>query len=313
MDVSASLGRVWVAGHTGMLGSALLRRFQDAGIAVLTCGRDQLDLTRQDAVQSWLDRERPDTVFLCASKVGGVGDMINHPADFLGENLTIQQNVIIGAFKSGVKRLVFVASAAIYPNYLDGPIGEDMLFSAPLDPATQWYGLAKLAGVKLCEAYTRQHGCRFVAVAPCNLYGPGDCFDGGPRARVVGALFRRAQDAARDRLDRLEVWGTGTPRRELMHVDDCATALLRIAQDADHYLVNIGSGEEVSIRDLATRIARLAGFDGRLDFLTDKPDGVARKLLDSTRLRDLGWVPAFNLDQGLHNTWQWILRSGENA
>lgn len=316
--------RVFVAGHGGLLGSATVRALAASGeFAVVTRTRAELDLRETAGVEAFFSAERPEMVVLAAARVGGIAANLSEPASFLADNLRIQTAVLEAAQRHGVRRLLFVASGAMYPQAAASPIAETALFCGPLDPALRAYGLAKLAGVELCGALNRQHGTRFLAVAPCNLYGPGDRFDAA-RGGVLAALLSRAQEAVLTGAAAMEVWGTGGARRELLYVDDAAAALvhlLRLSEDefggllgGEWPLANLGAGEDVSIRELAGRVAREAGFAGELRFDASKPEGAQRRLLDSSRLRATGWIPRVGLDEGIRRTAETVFqrdREGE--
>jgi len=291
--------RVWVAGHGGMVGSALCRRLADEPCTVLTCERREVDLTRQAEVEAWLEAARPDAIFLAAAKVGGILANDRQPAAFLYDNLMIEANVIHAARHVGVEKLVFLGSSCIYPKFAEQPIGEDALLTGPLEPTNAWYAVAKIAGVKLCQAYRREHGCDFVAAMPTNLYGPHDNFD-LERAHVLPALLRKAHAAKRAGAATLEIWGSGTPRREFLHVDDCADALVFIMRHySDDAPINVGCGEDIAVAELARLVLTVVGLDAELTYDRTKPDGTPRKRLDVSRLTALGWRPRIGLEDGI--------------
>ena len=298
--------RVWVAGHTGMVGSALLRRLASEEVEVLTAGRATLDLRRPAAVEQWLARNRPDAVFLAAATVGGIEANRTRPADFLYDNLLIAANVIHAAANSAVSKLLFLGSSCFYPRLAEQPIREDALLTGPLEPTNEWYAVAKIAGAKLCQAYRRQHGKDFIAVVPTNLYGPGDNFD--PRAsHVVAALIQKVHEAKLGAMPCVEIWGTGQPRREFLYVDDAADALVFLMERySAEDIVNVAGGQEVSIRELAELVAEVVGYQGGFRFDPTRPDGMPRKALDATRLQAAGWRPATSLREGLARTYGWF-------
>ena len=294
--------RILVAGHGGMVGSAVVRRLGSEGCDILTVPRTELDLTEQKAVEAWLVRNRTDVVVLAAAKVGGIAANNAAPAEFLTTNLQIQTNVIAGSFVAGVEKLLFLGSSCIYPKFAPQPIPEEALLGGPLEPTNQWYAIAKIAGLKMCQAYRRQYGADFISAMPTNLYGPGDNFD-TENSHVLPALVRRFVDAMDDQDNEVEIWGTGTPLREFLHVDDLADALVFLLERySAETPVNVGSGEETSILNLARSVARLLGYNGCIRKLTDKPDGPPRKLVDSSRLRSMGWRSKISLEEGLHRT-----------
>ena len=299
--------RVWVAGHRGMVGSAVARRLASEDCEVLEAGRETLDLRDQAAVFAWLGDRRPDLIVLAAAKVGGIHANDAYPGAFLYDNLAIQTNVIEGARRADVGKLVFLGSSCIYPKLAPQPIPEDALLTGPLEPTNEWYAIAKIAGIKQCQAYRRQYGLDYVAAMPTNLYGPGDNYHPA-NSHVIPALLRKAHEAKTAGADELVVWGSGTPLREFLHVDDLADAVVRIARDysAEQH-INVGSGEEVAIRALAELICAAVGFGGKLRFDASKPDGTPRKLMDSSRLAALGWKPRIGLAEGLARTYREFL------
>jgi GDP-L-fucose synthase len=305
--------RVAIIGCRGMVGSALMRRLRRENCRLLGLARDDCDLTRQADVEQWFEQNRPQLVFLAAAKVGGIAANSAAPAEFLYDNLMIEANVIEAARIRGVEKLVFLGSSCIYPKFAAQPIIEDALLTGPLEPTNQWYAIAKIAGIKLCQAYRRQYGCDFVSAQPTNLYGPGDNYD-LETSHVVPALLRKTHEAKLAGRSNLSLWGTGAPKREFLHVDDLADALLFIAR---HYSgeqpINIGSGDELSIADLARTIACILGFSGHIDFDPLKPDGTPRKLLDSSRLSSLGWTPSITLEAGLRSTYADFLASADEG
>lgn len=294
---------VWVAGHRGMVGSALVRRLGSEKCDVLQAGRDDADLVRQGEVEKWMNANKPQVVFLAAAKVGGIQANNSYPAQFLYENLMIEANIIHGAFEAGVEKLVFLGSTCIYPKLAPQPIPEEALLTGPLEPTNEWYAIAKIAGIKLCQAYRRQYGCDFISAQPTNLYGPGDNYD-LETSHVLPALLRKAHEAKLSGSKNLTVWGSGNPQREFLHVDDLADALVFLAKHySDEGHINVGSGEEVSIRLLAEMICEEVGFEGELVFDESKPDGTYRKLADVSKLSSLGWDQARVLQQGLRETY----------
>ena len=298
--------RVWVAGHSGMLGSAVMRRLQTEACEILTVSHREVDLCHQADTQAYLDRTRPDVVIVAAAKVGGILANSTYPADFLYDNLMIASNVIEAARRTGVKKLLYVGSSCIYPKFAAQPITEEALLTGALEPTNEAYAVAKIAGIKLCQAYRQQYGCDFIAAMPTNLYGPADNFDLAS-SHVVPALLRKAIEAKLVGAAAFPVWGSGTPRREFLNVDDCADALVHVLRQYSGAMhINVGSGVEVSIRELAELIADVVGFQGRIDFDPSKPDGTPRKLLDSQRLRALGWVPKISMADGLRQTYRWV-------
>ncbi len=292
--------RIFVAGHKGMVGSAVVRRLASEPVAeILTATREELDLRDQRRVSDWLERHHPDAIILAAARVGGIHANAIRPADFLSDNLAIQSNVIDTAARLGVRKLLFLGSSCIYPRMAPQPITEDALLTGPLEPTNQWYAIAKIAGLKLCEAWRQQHGHDFISAMPTNLYGPGDNYD-LETSHVIPALIAKAHAAREGGADEMIVWGTGTPLREFLHVDDLADALVFLLQ---HYsqpeTINVGSGDEWSISDVAGLVADVVGFEGRLRFDASRPDGTPRKLMDSSRIRALGWAPRISLRDGL--------------
>jgi len=297
--------RVFVAGHRGMVGSALCRRLEREGVKLLTATRAEVDLRRQEATEAWFAREWPQVVFLAAATVGGILANDRRPAEFLYDNLAIELNVVEAARQSGVERLVMLGSSCIYPRLAAQPMAEDALLTGPLEPTNQWYAVAKIAGIKLGQAYRRQHGLAAISAMPTNLYGPGDNFD-LESSHVVPALLRKVHEAKVKGSREVEIWGSGRPRREFLHVDDCADAVVHLAQHYDgEEHVNIGCGEDLSIAELARLIAKVVGYEGGFRFDTTKPDGTPRKLLDVGRLLALGWRPSIPLQQGLAETYSW--------
>lgn len=297
---------VFVAGHGGMVGGALMRRLEREGCSLLTATRAELDLTRQVEVDAWFADNRPDVVFLAAARVGGIHANNSRPVDFLRDNLSIELNVIEAAHAHGTAKLIFLGSSCIYPKMAPQPIVETALLSGPLEPTNEWYAIAKIAGIKLCQAYRRQYGCDFIAAQPTNLYGPGDNFDLAS-SHVLPALLIKAMRARDSGEASLAVWGSGNPLREFMHVDDLADALVFLAKHySDEAPINVGSGQEVSIRELAQMIKRIVGFAGELSFDATKPDGTPRKRIDSSRIEALGWTATIELEQGITRTLEWI-------
>ncbi len=297
--------RVWVAGYRGMVGAALVRRLKTERCEVLTAGREIADLTRQGEVERWMAEAQPDVVFLAAAKVGGILANDSFPADFLYDNLMIQTNVLEAARRNDVEKLVFLGSSCIYPKLAPQPISEDALLTGPLEPTNQWYAIAKISGIMLAQAYRRQHDCDFISCQPTNLYGPNDNFD-LETGHVLPALLRKAHEAAECGAKELVIWGTGRPMREFLHVDDAADALVYLAEHySDEGIVNVGTGEDVTIGDLAQLICEVTGFQGELVFDTDKPDGTYRKLLDGSCLRALGWRHRYELKRGMEHTYSW--------
>lgn len=291
--------RVWVAGHRGMVGSAVARRLAKEDVTLLTASRSELDLTRQRDVEDWVSTRKPEIVVLAAAHVGGIAANNAWPLDFLHDNLMIEANVMRACADSGVSRLLFLGSSCIYPKFADQPIREEALLTGALEPTNQWYAVAKIAGIKLVEAYRRQRGLDYISAMPTNLYGPGDNYD-LESSHVIPALLRKAIEARNSRSPTMTVWGTGTPRREFMHVDDLADALVFLLKSysGDEH-INVGSGTDLSIADLAQTICDVVGYDGTLVFDTSRPDGTMRKLMDSGRLRELGWSSSIGLREGL--------------
>lgn len=298
--------RVFVAGHRGMVGSAILRLLQNENCIILTVGRDQIDLRDQARVREWFNREKPDAVFLAAAKVGGILANDTYPAEFLYDNLAIEINVIDAAFRSGVEKLLYLGSSCIYPKFAPQPIPERALLTGSLEPTNEWYAIAKIAGLKLCEAYRRQYGADFVSAMPTNLYGPGDNYD-PLKSHVIPALLRKVHDAKKSGAEEMTIWGSGTPRREFLHVDDAASAvvhLMKVYSGAEH--VNVGTGEDITILDLARLVCDVVGFNGKIVTDPTKPDGTPRKLLDVSKLKATGWTPRYGLRDGLTEAYNWF-------
>lgn len=299
--------RIWVAGHRGLVGSALLRRLAREDCEVLTAGRDSLDLRVPEQVNLWMKNVRPQAVFVAAARVGGIHANDSRPAEFLYDNLMIEANVIDAARRHGVEKLVFLGSSCIYPRLAPQPIPETALLTGALEPTNEWYAIAKIAGLKLCQAYRRQYGCDFISLMPTNLYGPGDNFD-LMQSHVVPALIAKAHRAKLTGSESMPVWGSGRALREFLHVDDAADGIVYAMQ---HYSgdvpLNLGTGVEISIADLARLVCRVTGYSGRLSFDASKPDGTPRKVVDSSRLHALGWQPRISLESGLKQTYQWYL------
>lgn len=306
--------RIYVAGHRGMVGGAVVRRLADEDCDVITTTRDTLDLTNQADVRDWFGAEKPDVVVLAAAKVGGIHANNTYPVEFLAENLSMQTNVITSAYANGVEKLLFLGSSCIYPKYAPQPIHEDALLTGPLEPSNEWYAIAKIAGIKLCQAYRKQYGADFISAQPTNLYGPGDNYD-LENSHVLPALLRKFHEAKQAGAKEVTVWGSGTPLREFLHVDDLADALVFLLKDySDEVPLNVGSGVEVTIRELAETIAKVVGYEATLTFDADKPDGTPRKLMDSGRLHDLGWNRARGLQEGIAQAYgHWLEHGGRGT
>ncbi|MBM6593714.1 GDP-L-fucose synthase [Microvirga sp. BT291] len=299
--------KIFVTGHNGMVGSAIVRRLEQDGIGSLTAGRKDVDLRDQAGVRAFMERERPDVVVIAAAKVGGIHANNTYPADFIYENLMIASNLIEAAHRTDVQKLLFLGSSCIYPRLAPQPINEDSLLTGPLEPTNEWYALAKISGIKLCQAYRKQHGRDYISCQPTNLYGPNDNFNLST-SHVLPALLRKAHEAKESGAASMSVWGTGTPRREFLHVDDMADACVYLLR---HYSgevpLNVGWGEDISIGEVAGLIKDTVGFGGELVFDTSKPDGTPRKLLDTTRINGLGWKPKIALQDGLKGYYEWFL------
>jgi GDP-L-fucose synthase len=301
---------IFVAGHRGLVGSAIVRRLRAAGFRNLVLrDRSELNLTRQGAVEDFFATQRPEYVFFAAAKVGGILANDSFPAEFLQDNLVIQTNIIDAAYRNGTRKLLFLGSSCIYPKHAPQPMPEDCLLTGPLEPTNEWYAIAKIAGLKMCQAYRRQYGFNAISAMPTNLYGPGDNFS-LRSSHVLPALLRKVHEAKEAGAVEVEVWGTGKPRREFLHVDDLADACFFLMQnyDGDGW-VNVGWGRDETIGELADTIRRVVGFSGDLRFDTSKPDGTPRKLLDTTRLTALGWSPKIGLEAGIRSTYEWFLNN----
>jgi len=302
--------KIFVAGHRGMVGSALIRAFEAAGFSkLLKRDRSELELGDSAAVSKFFAKEKPEIVIFAAAKVGGIKANNDQPVEFLLENLRVQNNVIAAAHENGARKLLFLGSSCIYPKLAPQPIPESALLSGPLEPTNEAYAIAKIAGVKLCQAFSREYGANFVSAMPTNLYGPNDNFD-LETSHVLAALLRKAYEAKKSSARELVVWGTGTPRREFLHADDCASACLFLLEKYDSpEIVNVGCGEDISIRELAELVCEVVGFDGELSWDKTKPDGTPRKLLDVSKLRGLGWTPTISLRDGIAQAYDWFLKN----
>jgi len=309
MAFSFSGKRIYIAGHRGMVGSALVRRLANEDCELLLATSSELNLLDQDATAKWLLTTKPDAVIVAAAKVGGILANNNYPADFLYQNLVIAANVIGAAHAADINRLLFLGSSCIYPKFAKQPIEEESLLTGPLEPTNEWYAVAKIAGIKLCQAFRRQYGRDYISAMPTNLYGPGDNFD-LETSHVLPALIRKIHSAKLAGDSSITIWGTGSPRREFLHADDCADACVHLlANYSDEIHVNVGSGKDLTILQLAQLICEVIGFKG--DILQDmtKPDGTPRKLMSADRLRSMGWSPSIELGEGIESTYKWFLEN----
>lgn len=298
--------RIFVAGHRGMVGAAVVRRLSTEDCEIITADRTELDLRDQALVRRFVTDRRPDAVVLAAAKVGGILANDTYPADFLYDNLVIETNIIEAALRADVGKLLFLGSSCIYPRMAPQPIPEDALLTGPLEATNEWYAIAKIAGLKLCQAYRRQHGADFISAMPTNLYGPGDNYD-LEKSHVIPALLRKAHEAAQQGERELTIWGSGKPKREFLHVDDAADAMVYLLKHySDDSHINVGSGEDISIMDLAQLVAEVVGFKGRIVTDPTKPDGTPRKLMDVSRLFATGWRPKYDLRSGLQHAYAWF-------
>ncbi|MCS7030854.1 MAG: GDP-L-fucose synthase [Gloeomargarita sp. SKYG116] len=306
--------RIYVAGHRGLVGSAIYRQLQQQGYTnVITATRQELDLRDELAVRRWFDQQQPEYVFLAAAKVGGILANATYPVDFLQDNLQIQTNVIAHSFRTGVKKLLFLGSSCIYPKFAPQPIKEEYLLTGALEPTNQWYAVAKIAGIKLCQAYRQQYGWSAICAMPTNLYGPGDNFD-LQTSHVLPALIRKFHEAKVQGQPQVTVWGTGTPRREFLYVDDLADACIFLMQHYDDpEIINVGTGEDLSIKELAALVQKIVGYQGEIVYDTSKPDGTPRKLLDISRLQALGWQAQTPLALGIEKTYEWYLAHAQGC
>ncbi|MGA8595122.1 MAG: GDP-L-fucose synthase [Bryobacteraceae bacterium] len=306
--------KIFIAGHRGLVGSAIVRHLRQQGYSNLVFRtREETDLTDSVAVSALFEADRPEYVFLAAAKVGGILANSTYPADFIRDNLAVQLNVVEAAHRSGVKKLEFLGSSCIYPKLAPQPIKEEYLLTGPLEPTNEWYAIAKIAGIKLCQAYRQQYGFNAISLMPTNLYGPGDNFD-LKNSHVLPALIRKFHEAKAERKREVVIWGTGSPRREFLHVDDLAAAAVFLMKTYDSgEIVNVGMGDDITIADLARLVKQVVGFEGELIFDTSKPDGTPRKLLDVTRLNSLGWKARITLNDGIKSTYQWFLDNVESA
>ncbi|RFF29570.1 GDP-L-fucose synthase [Wenzhouxiangella sediminis] len=306
--------RIFVAGGRGMVGSAICRALAAKGFDnVLAPTRDELDLGNQAAVAEWFAQNRPEYVFLAAAKVGGIHANDTYPAEFIHDNLVIETNVIHSAWQNDTKKLCFLGSSCIYPKHAQQPMNEDQLLTGPLEPTNELYAIAKIAGIKLCQAYRRQYGFDAISLMPTNLYGPGDNFH-PENSHVIPGLIRRFHEAKQEGREKVVIWGTGTPKREFLHVDDLADACVYLTQNySDEQFVNIGVGEDTSILELAKLIAKVVGYEGKIETDPSKPDGTPRKLMDVSRAHELGWRAATGLEEGLKETYEWFLENQKAA
>jgi len=300
--------RIYIAGHRGLVGSAIVRRLRAEGYdKLITATSSELDLREQAEVRNFFEREQPKYVFLAAAKVGGILANNNYPADFIYQNLMIESNVIESARLSGVRKLLFLGSTCIYPKLAPQPLQEEYLLTGPLEPTNEWYAVAKIAGIKLCQAYQRQYGCKYISAMPTNLYGPEDNFD-LESSHVMPALIRKFHEAKTVNAPTVTVWGSGRPLREFLHVDDCAAACLHLMEHYDgEGIVNIGVGEDISIAALAGLVGEAVGYQGKIVYDASKPDGTPRKLVDASRINALGWRAGISLEEGIKSTYQWFL------
>ena len=308
MNAAASRSAAFVAGHAGLVGSAIVRRLESAGHTnVLTATRSELDLRDQSAVTEWFMANRPEYVYLVAGTVGGIVANSTRPAEFIYDNLMIHGTVVHAAYQAGVKKLLYLGSSCIYPRDATQPITEEELLTGPLEPTNEWYAIAKIAGIKMCQAYRRQYGCDFISAMPTNLYGPNDNFD-LTSSHVLPALIRKFHEAKVAGAPSVEIWGTGSPMREFLHVDDLADACVFLMENySDDSHINVGTGVDLSIRELAEKVRDIVHPTAKLHFDTSKPDGTPRKVLDVTRLNDLGWSPSYDLDRGIRSTYEWFI------
>ena len=295
--------RIWVAGHRGMVGAAVVRRLAGENCEVITAGRDTVDLKRQAEVEAFMADAKPDAVVMAAAKVGGILANDTYPADFLYDNLMIEANIFEAAHKSDVNRFLFLGSSCIYPKFAEQPIREDSLLTGPLEPTNEWYAIAKIAGIKLAQAYRRQHGRDYISAMPTNLYGPGDNYDLNS-SHVMPALIRKAHEAKTSGAKEIVVWGTGTPLREFLHADDCADALVFLLKNySGEEHVNVGSGTDISILDLTKLVCKIVGFEGEIVHDLTKPDGTPRKLMSADKLSAMGWTPKISLEDGVRDAY----------
>lgn len=301
--------RVWVAGHRGMVGSALVRRLESENCEIITAGRDEVDLLRQQDVEDWMATHRPDVIFVAAAKVGGILANKSYPADFIYNNLMIETNIIHSAHLFGVEKLLLLGSSCIYPKLAPQPMAEDALLTGPLEPTNEWYAVAKIAGIKMCQAYRKQYGSDFISAMPTNLYGPNDNFD-LLSSHVAPALMSKTHQAKQSEQDTVEIWGTGTPKREFLYVDDLADGLVFLMQTySEHDHINIGSGDEVTIRELAQTISKAVGYNGTYTYNANHPDGSPRKLIDNSKIHNMGWRAQTCLQDGMVQTYDWFLKN----
>ena len=301
--------RVWVAGHRGMVGSAICRRLAAEDCEPLTATRREVDLKRQKEVEEWMAETRPEAVFVAAATVGGILANSTRPAEFIYDNLAIETNIIHAAWKTGVEKLMFLGSSCIYPKQPPQPVPEEALLTGPLEPTNQWYAIAKICGIKMCEAYRKQYGCDYISAQPTNLYGPGDNFD-LKSSHVIPALLVKAHQSKENDDPRFVVWGSGKPQREFLYIDDLADALVFLMTSySDDIQINIGSRTELTIAELAKMVAEVVGYSGQVAFDSDKPDGVMRRRVDTTRLNQLGWEPKTSLRDGLAQAYDWYLKN----
>jgi GDP-L-fucose synthase len=301
--------RVWVAGHRGMAGGAIVRRLQSEDCEVLTAGRDAVDLRRQAEVEAWMAKARPQAAFVAAGTVGGILANSTRPAEFLYDNLAIESNIIHGAWKTGVEKLLFLGSSCIYPRLAPQPMTEEALLTGPLEPTNEWYAIAKIAGIKLCQAYRRQYGCDFISAMPTNLYGPGDNYD-LESGHVAAAMQVKVHRAIVTGASHVDIWGTGRPRREFLYVDDLADALVfTMKRYSDEPHLNVGTGTDMSIRGLGMLVAKVAGYKGGFAYDRSKPDGMPRKVMDASRLKALGWVATTSVEDGFRMAYEWYVEN----
>ena len=303
--------RIWVAGHNGMVGAAVVRRLQSENCEILVTPRSELNLLDQEAVAKWTRSMRPDAIVIAAAKVGGILANNDHPVDFLMENLRIEANIFEAAHQANVNRLLFLGSSCIYPKFADQPIVEESLLTGALEPTNEWYAIAKIAGIKMAQAYRKQFDRDYISAMPTNLYGPGDNFD-LQSSHVLPALIRKAHEAKIQNAEKIEIWGSGKPKREFLHCDDCADALVYLLKHySDDLHINVGSGSDLEIIELTRLICKIVGFEGDIKRDESKPDGTTRKLMSSARLFSLGWQPATDLKAGITSTYQWFLENSQ--